>query len=237
MASASARRILHIDDDPALADIVFQTLALDGHQLRWAKTAAAGLAEAVAWRPDMIILDLGLPDARGLDVCVKLKSDRRTRAIPVLILTGDTTTKAQLEALSRSADHFLAKPLTDLGLFRDWVRALLSRPPTSQRTPDVLRLGSGLELDTEALSVRLGHGTPVSLPPKLFELVAEFAARPGEVLSRQFLVDRVWSGAVRDREVDVALSRLRAALGPEFARALNSVPGRGYRLDITAFSL
>ena len=237
MTRAPARRILHVDDDPALADIVSQALALDGHELRWAKTAAAGLAEALAWRPDLVILDLGLPDAGGLDVCAKLKGDRRTRAIPVLILTGDATTAAHLEAVSRSADHFLSKPLLDLQLFRDWVRALLRRAPAGRKTPGLVRVGTALELDAEALSVRVGHGTPVPLPAKLFALASEFAARPGEVLSREYLVDRVWNGAVRDREVDVALSRLRAALGPAFARALASVPGRGYRLDIAALPL
>lgn len=236
MTRALARRILHIDDDPALADIVSQALALDGHELRWAKTAASGLAEALAWRPELVILDLGLPDAGGLDVCAKLKSDRRTRAIPVLILTGDATTAAHLEAVSRSADHFLSKPILDLVLFRDWVRALLRRAPSGQSTPGVVRIGSVLELDSEALSVRVGRETPVALPPKLFALVSEFTARPGEVLSREFLVSRVWNDAVRDREVDVALSRLRTALGPAFARALASVPGRGYRLDLTAFT-
>lgn len=222
--------ILVIEDDPEQRTMLLEFLALKGYDAHGAGTGPEGVETALKVRPHLVILDLQLPGLDGFGVCQLLKADKRTRAVPILILTANATPENHLAAVQHAADHFLGKPVTDLEDFHRWVKALLSRAPAAADGRFVA--GGVLSLDPEASTVSVAGGAAVPLPPKLFAVLAELARRPGEVLSREFLVDRVWANSVRDREVDVAVSRLRAFLGARAVDALVSVPGKGYRLDL-----
>ena len=222
--------IIVIEDDPEQRTMMLEFLALKGYEGHGAETGPAGVELALKVRPRLVILDLQLPGLDGFGVCRLLKADKRTKGVPILMLTANATPQNHLSAVQFAADHFLAKPVIDFEEFHSWVQALLLRAPIE--SAGGFTVGGVLSLDPEACTAVLGGGTPVHLPPKLFAILAELARRPGDILDRQFLVDRVWHNAVRDREVDVAVSRLRGLLGPRAGDALVSVPGRGYRLDL-----
>lgn len=223
--------IVVIEDDPEQRTMLLEFLTLKGYEGHGAETGPAGVELALKVRPRLVILDLQLPGLDGFGVCRLLKADKRTKGVPILMLTANATPQNHLSAVQFAADHFLAKPVTDFEEFHSWVQALLLRAPTE--SAGGFTVGGVLTLDPESCTAVLGGGTPVHLPPKLFSILAELARRPGEVLDRQFLVDRVWHNAVRDREVDVAVSRLRGLLGSRAGEALVSVAGRGYRLDLS----
>ncbi|MBI5594654.1 MAG: response regulator transcription factor [Elusimicrobia bacterium] len=232
MRPAGKTVVAVVEDDGPLRALLLDFLALRGYDARGAATGTEGVALVTRLRPSLVILDVMMPDLDGLSVCRILKADRRTRGIPVLILTSHATTETRLKALEFAADHFLAKPILDLEEFGRWVAALLARSPSS--VPGQTVVGGVLTLDAEESTVSIQGGAPRPLPPKLFTLLCELARRSGEPLSREYLVDRLWSNAVKDREVDVVVSRLRQALGPGGDAAIVAVPGRGYRLDVAA---
>ncbi|TBR20053.1 response regulator transcription factor [bacterium] len=219
-----------IEDDPAQRQMMLEFLGHKGCEAHGAENGQDGVALVVKLRPNLVILDLQLPGLDGFGVCRLLKADRRTRSVPILILTANATPENHLSAVQFAADHFLAKPVVDFEEFHRWVRALLARAPAVVAGRVVA--GGVLVLDPEAHTAALVGSDPVALPPKLFAILSELARRPGEVLDRTYFIDRVWHNAVRDREVDVAVSRLRTLLGPKAGAALVSVPGRGYRLDL-----
>lgn len=226
--------VVVIEDDSAQRTMMLEFLALKGCDAHGAETGPDGVALALKLRPNLVILDLQLPGLDGFGVCRLLKADRRTQAVPILMLTANATPENHLNAVQFAADHFLAKPVVDLEEFHRWVRALLARAPAVAAGRIVA--GGVLVLDPDAHTAAVVGAEPVSLPPKLFAILSELARRPGEVLDRAYFIDRVWHNAVRDREVDVAVSRLRSLLGPRAGSALVSVPGRGYRLDLSKLS-
>ena len=219
-----------IEDDPAQRQMIVEFLAHKGCEAHGAENGQEGVALVVKLRPNLVILDLQLPGLDGFGVCRLLKADKRTRGVPILILTANATPENHVAAVQFAADHFLAKPIADFEEFHRWVRALLNRAPVVAEGRVVA--GGLLILDPQEHTAAVVGSPSVSLPPKLFAILCELARRPGEVVDRAYFIDRVWHNAVRDREVDVAVSRLRALLGPRAGEALVSVPGRGYRLDL-----
>lgn len=231
MSGAQKTTIVVVEDDAPLRGLLLEFLTAKGYAAHGVGDGAEGVELVTRLRPSLVILDVMMPGLDGLSVCRLLKADRRTLSIPVLMLTSNATTETRLKALEFAADHFLPKPILDLEEFGRWVQALLARSPAPQGRIEV---GGVLVLDPQESTVSIAGGLPAPLPPKLFTLLCELARRPGEPLSREYLVDRLWSNAVKDREVDVAVSRLRQALGPSSQSAIVAVPGRGYRLDVAA---
>ncbi|MBI4374856.1 MAG: response regulator transcription factor [Elusimicrobia bacterium] len=221
--------VLIIEDSVDVAALLREFLESQGHEVFVAHRGREGLSEARKLKPGLVILDLGLPDLDGLKVCAELKGDPRTRAIPVMILTARTSTQSQIEAVENKADCFLAKPIRDFDEFYRWTRAVLKRG-RSETASGILRVGEALELDLAEHRVRV-HGRMIEdLPDTLFRLLAELACKPGQLLARAYLVDRVWNNAVKDNEVDVAISRLKSRLGPRAEGLIEAVRGHGYRI-------
>lgn len=221
--------VVVVEDEAEMREMVLEFLRLSGHVAHGAASGREGVDLVLKLRPQLVILDIAMPDLDGLAVCRLLKADARTRRIPVLILTSNATTDNRIRAVEYAADHFLAKPVADLKEFQRWVRALLAR---SGPVRGGARVVDGvLMLSDEELVAAVGRGKPIPLPAKLYAVLAALAADPGAVVTREHLIETVWNNEVRDREVDVAVSRLRQALGPA-GKAVVSVHGRGYRLDL-----
>ena len=218
-------RILLIEDDPRLAEMVSEYLGEAGFQVSTAATGGAGLAQLGREPYDALVLDLMLPDIDGLEVCRQL---RATSDTPVLMLTARGDTMDRVVGLEIGADDYLPKPFEPRELLAR-LRAILRRRQSS-RASDVLRFGR-LEIDRDARVVRV-DGAERSLTGHQFTLLVALAEKAGRVLSRDTLMDLVKGEALEafDRSIDVHVSRIRAAIedDPKKPRRLLTVRGAGY---------
>jgi DNA-binding response OmpR family regulator len=216
--------IVVVDDEPNIADLVDLYLAREGFRVLKAATGESGLAAVRDHRPRLVVLDVGLPDIDGLDVCKRI---RATSQVPVIFLTARDGEVDRVLGLELGADDYLTKPFSPAELVAR-VKAVLRRvdgaPP-----PEVVQAGP-VAIDTGRREVRVGE-VPVELTTKEFDLLRYLAERPGLALSRQQILDGVWGydwfGDART--VDVHIAQVRKKLGD--AVAIKTVRGVGYRLE------
>jgi DNA-binding response OmpR family regulator len=233
MMAGMFHQILMIEDDERLAGMVAAYLAPHGLEVRHAPTAHAGLSmlQQDGGSFALVLLDLMLPDADGLEVCRQIRTlAPPLRAIPVVMLTAKGDPFDRVLGLEIGADDYLPKPFEPRELLAR-LRAVLRRPPLSdQAAAQVLRFGR-LEIDLGARTVRL-DGDARALTAYQFDLLAALAARAGRVLSREQLLDAVKGEAFDpfDRSIDVHIGRLRAAIEDDVKqpRRIVTVRGAGY---------
>ena len=220
-----AERILLIEDDPRLAQMVEDYLTGAGFRVTHAATGKAGLAQAQRDAHDALVLDLMLPDMDGLDVC---KQIRARAATPILMLTARGDAMDRIVGLEMGADDYLPKPFEPRELLAR-LRALLRRAH-ARASANVLRFGA-LEIDNDARVVRI-DGEERALTSNQFALLAAMAERAGRVLSRDTLIDLLKGETfdASDRSIDVHISRIRAAIeaDPKHPRRVITVRGAGY---------
>ena len=227
MASIRPPRILVVDDEAPILDLVRGYLERDGFEVETAADGPAGLAAVRATSPDVVILDVMLPGLDGIEVCRQLRTFSNAY---VLMLTARGEEIDRIMGLTVGADDYLVKPFSPRELVAR-VKALLRRPradaATSAGGPP------GLEVDEARRSVRV-DGQIVGLTTLEFDLLAVLARDPGIVIRRQALLDRVWGAefVADDHLVDVHVANLRRKLGDDPARPrfVETVRGVGYRL-------
>jgi DNA-binding response OmpR family regulator len=233
MMAGMFHQILMIEDDERLAGMVAAYLAPHGLEVVHAATAQAGLAmlEQDGSAFALVLLDLMLPDADGLEVCRQIRAlAPPRRAIPVVMLTAKGDPFDRVVGLEIGADDYLPKPFEPRELLAR-LRAVLRRPPLSSAAEaQVLRFGR-LEIDLGSRTVRL-DGQARALTAYQFDLLAAMAARAGRVLSREQLLDAVKGEGFDpfDRSIDVHIGRLRAAIEDDVKqpRRIVTVRGAGY---------
>jgi DNA-binding response OmpR family regulator len=225
-------RVLVVEDEQDVAELLRYNLAREGYDVTVAPNGADAVSVARSSVPDIILLDIMVPQLNGWEVCRRLKSEPETRAIPIIMVTGRVEEGDKVLGFELGADDYVTKPFSPLEVVAR-VRAVVRRARLSRATPDgaVLREGE-LEIDRERFEVRMS-GRAVELTRKEFDLLATLAAAPGRVFGREKLLDLVWGrdGFVEPRTVDVHLARLRAKfiaarLTPP---AIETVRGVGYR--------
>jgi DNA-binding response OmpR family regulator len=225
--------ILVAEDDASTRTFLADELSADGYELLVAETAAEALRLLGTSFPDLVILDVGLPDASGLEIVRRVRAadgtvDRIDRETPLLVLSGRCGEVDRVRAFDHGADDFLAKPFSYPEL-RGRVAALLRRSDGRRRVGRV-RVGA-LELDPASRSVTLA-GQPVELTQKEFALLRVLAAAPTTVHTKDELLRTVWGFRSRGatRTLDSHACRLRAKLGVTGDRFVLNVWGVGYRL-------
>jgi DNA-binding response OmpR family regulator len=220
-----AERILLIEDDARLAEMVSEYLGESGFRVSVAAGGRAGLERAAREPFDALVLDLMLPDMDGLEVCRELRAKSDT---PVLMLTARGDAADRIVGLELGADDYLPKPFQPRELLAR-LRAILRRGRSKGRRQQ-LRFGS-LEIDLEARAV-LVHGEERPVTPYQFALLVALAENAGRVLSRETLMDLVKGEPLEafDRSIDVHVSRIRAAIenDPKKPRRIVTVRGAGY---------
>lgn len=225
-----AASVLVVEDEPDIRDLVAFHLEREGFQVRTARGGAEGLTRVKTAAPDLIILDLMLPELDGLEVCRRLRRDPVTASIPVIMLTAKADEVDRVVGLELGADDYVAKPFSPKELVAR-VRAVLRRSRPAE--PPALLNAGRLSLDLGKHVVAVG-GAEVPLTPKEFDLLRALVEARGRVLSRDFLLDRVWgyarAGEIESRTVDVHVRRLRQKLGVEGRRIL-TVKNVGYRFE------
>jgi DNA-binding response OmpR family regulator len=219
--------VLVVEDDLAIRSALIRSLCERGHAVTSAADAMSGLREAVEGRPDLVVLDLGLPDLDGTEM---LRMLRAVSSVPVIVATARDDDESVVRALDAGADDYVVKPFTAVTLDAR-IRAVLRRSLTPDADP-MLVVG-GLQVDTRSRAVIL-DGAPLDLSPREFDLLAYLVARPGQVVSKRELLTEVWRQpyGVADKTVDVHLSWLRRKLGEtaQQPRFLVSVRGVGVKL-------
>jgi DNA-binding response OmpR family regulator len=220
-------QLLLVEDDPAIRTALARALSERGHGVRTEPTGMAGLQAAVDDRPDLVVLDLGLPDVDG---CVLLSMLRAVSDVPVIVATARDDERETVRALDAGADDYIVKPFAAEHLDAR-IRAVLRRGTAAEPTA-TFAVGA-LSVDVRARTAVL-EGRPLDLTRLEFDLLAHLAARPGVVVSKKELLADVWhqpyGGA--DKTVDVHLSWLRRKLGESASapRYLHSVRGVGVKL-------
>ena len=219
--------ILLIEDDFGIRSAITRALTDLGHAVSTSDRGMSGLESAVDKPPDVVLLDLGLPDVDGLQVLAML---RAVSDVPVIIITARDDDADMIKALDGGADDYVVKPF-GIEQLDARLRAVLRRSgSTVVEGPLVV---AGLKIDPRKRSVNL-DGMPIDLSRKEFDLLLALAQRPGEVVTKRELLADVWrqSYGGGDRTVDVHLSWLRRKLGETAAdpRYLHSVRGVGVRL-------
>ncbi len=225
----SPMRVLLVEDDEALGRQVVETLQRAGYDVDWVRRGDRALSAEFATF-SLVVLDLMLPGAHGLDILKALRRDHVD--VPVLVLSARQDTGDKVRSLELGADDYLTKPFWPEELLAR-VRARLRRPALAHGAAGVTETGP-LRVDREARVVRV-DGVATDLTRVEFELIAALARRPGAALSRGWLVEHVLDGS-RDggeRTLDVHVSRLRRKLG-RAGKLIATVWGVGYRLDVSA---
>jgi DNA-binding response OmpR family regulator len=221
------KRALVVEDDPDIVELIGHYLSADGFQVESLSDGRQALERLRGGSHDLLILDLQLPGLDGLSICAELRRDKRTSALPIVMLTARGDEADRVVGLEVGADDYVVKPFSPKELVAR-VRALLRRADRHEPDETPLRLGE-IEIDRARHTV-LARGEPVHLTAKEFALLIALVEADGRVLSRQALLERVWgySYAEGTRTVDVHVRRLREKL-PAVAARLITVKSLGYR--------
>ncbi|GII59504.1 DNA-binding response regulator [Planotetraspora thailandica] len=224
--------VLIIDDDIALLNACRVGLQALGHEVRTAPTGDEALSAVALWRPDVIVLDLGLPDLDGMEVCTRVRGWTDT---PIVVLSADGAEDRKVEALDGGADDYMTKPFG--------MRELDARLRVALRHHHNAGVANGddSELQVGPLTLDLQHceatlqGAPLDLTPKEFEFLAYLARHVGKVCTRRLIMENVWGPAYANEThyLKVYAYRIRRKLHDEQGRFLQTDPSVGYRLKAT----
>ncbi|MFT3855409.1 MAG: response regulator transcription factor [Ilumatobacteraceae bacterium] len=220
------RTVVVIEDDAHIADLLDLYLREAGYRVLQAATGERGLELITQQRPQIVLLDVGLPDIDGFEVCRRI---RATTPLPVMFLTARDGEIDRVLGLELGADDYVVKPFSPREVVAR-VKAILRRGQPAAAVDDaILRIGDDFEVDTVRREVRR-RGHPVALATRELDLLAFLARNQGIALSRQQLIDGVWGADWYgdERTVDVHVRQLRKKLGDDLPLA--TVWGIGYRL-------
>ncbi|GIG00387.1 response regulator transcription factor [Catellatospora citrea] len=224
-----AARILVADDDPKLVQVLRMYLEHEGHSVLTVADGRAALDQCRTRNPDLVVLDVMMPEVDGLDVCHIL---RRESAVPIILLTARSTENDILLGLDLGADDYITKPYSPRQLVAR-VRALLRRTGAVPAGPAGPIVVGDLVVDADSFEVRIG-GRPVALTAKEFGILEVLAAEPGRAFTRAQIIDRAFGfdQDVLERTVDVHVVNLRRKIEPDPGepRYVQTVYGRGYRM-------
>ena len=221
--------ILVVEDEPQIQELLAVNLEHAGHRVRRAASAEEAEAAIRAALPDVLVLDWMLPGESGLSLARRLRSDTRTKDLPILMLTARAMENDKISGLEAGADDYLTKPFSPRELNARIKAVLRRRAP--QLSGDAVEI-EGLRLDPATHRVSAG-AERISLSPSEFKLLHFLLTHPGRVYSRAQLLDQVWGDHVyiEERTVDVHIRRLRKALEASgHDRLIDTVRGAGYGL-------
>jgi two-component system response regulator RegX3 len=221
--------VLVVDDDPLISNSIAFALKQEGYAVALAGTGQAALEEASQTHPRLVILDVGLPDINGVEVCRRL---RRESAVPIMFLTARQEEVDKVVALDAGGDEYVTKPV-GIAELTARVRAILRRSQMGETRPVTSSYHvAGVSLDVDAHRVE-ARGREVLLTPREFELLLLLISNAGRAISRQEILDRVWGsewfGDENVVEVFVRQLRRKLEIDPDRPRLIETVRGVGYR--------
>ena len=224
-------KILIVEDEPDIIKMLEYNLKKEGFRITSVSDGREALRQAEREHPDIIILDLMLPEIDGLEVCKTLKQSSDTADIPVIMLTAKAQETDKIVGLELGADDYITKPFSIRELTAR-VKAVLRRTGEKNKLPEIFEIGN-LTIDFSKIKVTVGS-KPVELTAKEFELLSALIKAKGRVLSRDYLLDNIWgfdqAVEIQSRTVDVHIQTLRKKL-KQAAKRVVTVKNYGYRFE------
>ena len=225
-----ASKILIVEDEPDIVELLVYNLHQAGFKTDAALNGADALEQVKIQQPDLVLLDLLLPEVDGLEVCRTLKRDPETASIPIIMLTAKGEAIDRIVGLELGADDYITKPFSPREVMLR-IRAVLRRAPNVPRNKPLNQIQiDELKIDLDRHQV-FSNGNVIDLTATEFKILSLFAHSPGRVFTRSILMDAVWGQEYYgiERTIDTHVSRLRRKLG-QFGERIETVHGVGYRL-------
>jgi DNA-binding response OmpR family regulator len=227
----SKEKILIVEDEKDIVKMLDYNLKKEGFRALSANNGEDGLDMARKEHPDLILLDLMLPEMDGLEVCKAIKNDTKTAHIPIIILTAKAQETDKIVGLELGADDYVTKPFSPKELIAR-IKAVLRRLKEKDKLPEALKIGD-MSIDFSKIMVEI-KDKPIELTSKEFELLKVLIKAKGRVLARDYLLDTIWgfdqSLEIQTRTVDVHITTLRKKLKSE-AKRIVTVKNYGYRFE------
>ncbi len=224
---ATKEKILLVDDEPDIIDLITYNLEKEGYHIKSASNGRDAIGIAKEFIPDLILLDVMMPDMDGIETCVELRDIDRLNGSVIAFLTARGEDYSQIAGFDAGADDYISKPIKPRVLLSR-IQALLRRKGTTEVVSETAEVG-GIVIDKEKYLV-LQDGNEMSLPKKEFELLALLISKPGRVFTREIILNTVWGNdvVVGDRTIDVHIRKLREKIGSDF---IKTVKGVGYKFE------
>ena len=225
-----AKTVFIVDDEPDICELVSLHLEKSGFKVKSFFNATDFLQTLSSKQPDLIILDLMLPDMDGLETCKYLKMQRKTAQIPIIMLTAKGEEMDKVLGLELGADDYVTKPFSPRELIAR-VKAVLRRTETAQTPSSLIRIGNILVIDAQKYEVFV-QGEKINLTPTEFKILLTLARKQGWVFTREQLLETLWGQekAVLDRTIDVHIKNLREKLKTA-GHLIKSIRGVGYKIE------
>jgi len=222
-------KIYIVEDESDIAELLKVNLEKSGYKPKSFSEASSFFKKVEVEKPDLVILDLMLPDMDGLEVCKNLRGNPKTSGIPIIMLSAKGEETDRILGLELGADDYVTKPFSPRELISR-IKAILRRAVRSEST-SIIKVANIIEIDLDKHTVRV-DGIKVELTSSEFRILTILAEKPGWVFSREKILDKVWGyeKAVVDRTVDVHIRHLREKLGPA-ADYIKNIRGAGYKID------
>lgn len=228
MMDTIKNKILLVDDEADILEFLSYNLKKEGYRVFTANNGKEAVTVAKKENPDIIILDVMMPDMDGIETCREIRDLPGLKDVMIAFLTARNEDYSQIAGFEVGADDYINKPIKPRVLISR-IKALLRRSgnPDAVVTEKV-EMG-GIKIDRERYLI-VQNGSEINLPKKEFELLALLASKPGKVFTRESILDKVWGGevVVGDRTIDVHIRKLREKLGEDFIR---TVKGIGYKFE------
>jgi len=228
----SKEKILIIEDEKDIVKMLDYNLRKEGFRVFSANNGEDGLDMARKENPDLILLDLMLPEMDGLEVCKAVKNDTKTAHISIIILTAKAQEADKIVGLELGADDYVTKPFSPRELIAR-IKAVLRRLKEKNKLPEILKIGD-IAIDFSKIMVAI-KDKPIELTSKEFELLKVLIKAKGRVLSRDYLLDTIWGFdqaiEIQTRTVDVHITTLRKKLKSE-SKKIVTVKNYGYRFEL-----
>lgn len=220
-------KILLVDDEQDILDLIKYNLEKEGFEVQTANNGREGLREARVFLPDLILLDVMMPEMDGMETCIQLKDLPELRHTIIAFLTARGEDYSQIAGFEAGADDYITKPIKPRVLVSR-IKALLRRKSSAEE-PGKKKKIKGIVIDKERYLV-IKNGEELALPKKEFELLSLLMSQPGRVFTREIILSTVWGNdvIVGDRTIDVHIRKLREKLGDEHFK---TVKGVGYKFN------
>lgn len=229
MADTKPKKILLVDDESDVTDLVAYNLKAKGFQVEVVNDPNGSIGVARTFLPDLVILDVMMPDLNGIQICRMLRADPKLKKVPVIFLTAKAEENDRVQGLETGADDYICKPFSTKELILRVQTILRRLSDAAPEEPKRLQVGE-IVIDTERHEVQL-HGQPIELTATEFNLLKLLMERRGRVQTREHLLLNVWNyeTEIETRTVDTHVRRLREKLGDQ-ADWIETIRGVGYRM-------